>query len=97
MTFLSKNEIMTRRFAAGHALVDGTQKVVRPWGMSSNVAPAGGFSGRAHDQLAWARFHLGDGTSADGKQVLTKAALDLMKMPTAVCPGNALGEAVGVS
>lgn len=97
MTFLSKNEIMSRRFAAGHALVEGTQKVVRRWGMSGNVGPAGGFSGSARDQLAWARFHLGEGTAADGTQVLTKANLDLMKLPTAVCPGNSLGEAIGVS
>lgn len=96
-TFLSKNEIMTRRFAAGHSLVDGTQKVVRPWGMSGNVGPAGGISGDAHDQLAWARFHLGDGKAQHGTQILSKETLDLMRQPTAACPGNALGEAIGIS
>ncbi|MCU1595264.1 MAG: Beta-lactamase [Frankiales bacterium] len=96
-TFLSKNQIMTRRFAVGHALVDGTQRVVRPWGMSANVGPAGGIAGSARDQIAWARFHLGDGTGPDGSQVLSKASLDLMKQPTALCPGNALGDAIGIS
>ena len=99
MTFAFRDEIMTRRFAVGHNYKDGDNAfhIARPWGMPRSATPAGGFSANARDQLAWARFHLGAGTSADGTQVLSKASIDLMKQPTAHCPGNALGDAVGIS
>src|SRR4051794_31117594 len=63
-TFFFPNEIMTRRFVAGHTKHDdGRITVARPWGLPRGGAPAGGMSANAADQLAWARFHLGDGTA----------------------------------
>jgi CubicO group peptidase (beta-lactamase class C family) len=99
-TLFFPNEIMTRRFATGHRQdPDGTIKVAHPWGLQRAGAPAGGFgvSANAADQIAWARFHLGDGTAPDGTRVLSKELLDLMKEATVEMPGSAIGDAVGIS
>ena len=97
-SFFFPNEIMTRRFVAGHnQRADGTIHVARPWALPRAGNPAGGISANAADQIAWARFHLGDGRAPDGTRVLAKELLDLMKRPTASMPGSALGDAVGIS
>ncbi|MDQ1695985.1 MAG: hypothetical protein QOJ03_1338, partial [Frankiaceae bacterium] len=89
---------MTRRFAAGHTKhEDGRVTVARPWWLPRGNMPAGGISATAADQIAWARFHLGDGTAPDGTQVLSQKSLDLMKQPTAEMKGSALGDYVGIS
>ncbi len=93
-------DVMLRRFSVGHRQdPDGTMKVARPYSLGRCSAPAGGFgvSSTAHDQIAWARFHLGDGTGPDGTHVLSKQLLDLMKQPTYEIAGSALGDAVGIS
>jgi CubicO group peptidase (beta-lactamase class C family) len=97
-TFFFPNDVMTRRFAVGHTRhEDGTITVTRPWALPRSAAPAGGMSATARDQITWARFHLGDGTAADGTRLLTEASLDKMKQPTADMAGSALGDAVGIS
>jgi CubicO group peptidase (beta-lactamase class C family) len=97
-TYFSPNEIMTRRFAVGHTRHDdGTITVSRPWALPRGGNPAGGMSSTAADQIAWARFHLGDGTARDGTRLLSRETLELMKQPTAEMPGSALGDAVGIS
>ncbi|MEX2393602.1 MAG: serine hydrolase domain-containing protein, partial [Actinomycetota bacterium] len=93
-------DVITRRFAVGHKQdPDGTIRIARPWALSRSGAPAGGFgvSATTADQIAWARFHMGDGTARDGTRVLSKELLDLMKEPTFLIPGSALGDAVGIS
>jgi len=40
---------------------------------------------------------MGDGTAADGTRVLSEKMLRRMQEPTVECPGNALGDAVGIS
>jgi CubicO group peptidase (beta-lactamase class C family) len=98
MTFFFPTEIMTRRFAVGHNQhPDGTISIARPWAMPRGNAPAGGMSATARDQIAWARFHLGDGTAVDGTRVLEEQTLLRMQQPTAQMPGSALGDAVGIS
>ena len=98
LTFFFPTEIMTRRFAVGHNRdPDGTIKIARPWAMPRGNAPAGGMSATARDQIAWARFHLGDGTADDGTRVLEEQTLLRMKQATAEMPGSALGDAVGIS
>jgi CubicO group peptidase (beta-lactamase class C family) len=97
-TYFFLNEIMTRRFVVGHRqAADGAITVARPWALPRGGAPAGGMSANAADQLAWARFHLGDGTARDGTRVLSKELLDLMKQPTVDMRGSALGDYVGIS
>ena len=84
--------VITRRFAVGHALADGEQKVLTPWALPRAGTPAGGLCSTLADQLAWARFHLGDGAP-----LLSTGALKAMQEPTVSCPGAAIGDAVGLS
>jgi CubicO group peptidase (beta-lactamase class C family) len=90
--------IMTFRFANGHRkLPDGSIEVTRPWDMGRFAAPMGGLVSDVRDQLAWARFHMGDGTAPDGTRVLRRETLAQMQLPTVECPGNALGDAIGIN
>lgn len=97
-TFFFPNDIMTRRFAAGHNQApDGKITVARPWTMARSGNPMGGASATSADQIAWARFHLGDGRAADGTRVLSEELMRRMKEPTAEMKGSALGDHVGIS
>lgn len=97
-SFFFTNEIMTRRFAAGHDQhPDGRITVSRPWAMARNGAPMGGISSDSRDLITWGRFHLGDGTARDGTRILSSELLDRMKEPTAEMSGSALGDYVGIS
>src|SRR3954451_18576033 len=97
-TYFFMNEIMTRRFVVGHQRHDdGRITVARPWALPRGGAPAGGMSANVGDQLAWARFHLGDGTSTDGTRLLSAETLARMQQPTVECRGSAIGDAVGIS
>ncbi len=95
--YLAK-EIMTYRFAQGHKQnQDGSIEVTRPWEFGRYGNPMGGAVSTVADQLTWARFHMGDGTAKDGTRVLSEPMLKRMQEPTVECPGNALGDAVGIS
>lgn len=94
--FFFPNEIMTRRFAAGHRKDDDEIAIARPWAMARGSAPAGGISGNSRDLITWARFHLGDGTAPDGTRLLSLELLTSMQQATATGAG-ALGDAVGIS
>ena len=97
-SFFFPGEVMTRRFAVGHNQApDGTISVARPWALPRNGAPAGGITANAADQLAWARFHLGDGTAPDGTRLLSEKLLKQMQEPTVDMRGSALGDYVGIS
>jgi CubicO group peptidase (beta-lactamase class C family) len=96
--FYFAKELMTYRFAQGHRQSqDGTIEVTRPWELGRYGNPMGGAVTTVADQLTWARFHMGDGTATDGTRVLSEAMLKRMQEPTVECPGNALGDAVGIS
>lgn len=96
--FFFTNEIMTRRFVAGHnQKPDGSVAVARPWALPRGGNPAGGISSNAGDQIAWARFHLGDGAAPDGTRVLSEELLKRMQQPTFDMPGSAIGDAVGIT
>ena len=97
-SFYFAKEIMTYRFAQGHKQkADGTIEVARPWELGRYGNPMGGAVTTVADQLTWARFHLGDGTARDGTRVLSELMLERMRQPTVQCPGNALGDAIGIS
>lgn len=97
-TFFFANEIAIRRFTVGHTRhEDGRVTIDSPWQIARGNAPAGGMSATARDQIAWARFHLGDGTAPDGTRLLQKATLEKMREPTASMVGSALGDHVGIS
>lgn len=98
MTFFKPADVMSRRFVVGHERHDdGRVTVARPWNLPRSGAPAGGMTATLADQLTWARFHLGDGTAADGTRVLSQELLQRMQEPTVEMPGSALGDAVGIS
>jgi len=97
-TLFFMTEIMTRRFAVGHTQEDdGTIKPSRVWAIPRANAPAGGMSATARDQLRWARFHLGDGTTPDRTRLLSAESLKRMQQPTVSMPGSAIGDHVGIS
>jgi CubicO group peptidase (beta-lactamase class C family) len=96
--FYFPNDIMTRRFVAGHLrLPDSTVAVARPWAFPRATAPAGGISATLGDLIAWARFHMGDGRAVDSTQVLSEPTLRTMQEPSADARGTALGDWIGLS
>jgi CubicO group peptidase (beta-lactamase class C family) len=74
-------EFITHRFALGHAnRRDDAPTLQRPFVPSTSVT-AGGVGLCLTDLLAYAKFHLGDGTAAGGERVLARATLELMRTP----------------
>ena len=72
-------EFITHRFALGHAnRGDSPPALQRPFVPSSSVT-AGGVGVCVTDLLAYAQFHLGDGTSATGERILQRATLEQMR------------------
>jgi CubicO group peptidase (beta-lactamase class C family) len=78
--FTRLEDVVTHRFSVAHRTQDGKPVVVRPMTRSSSVT-AGGVSMSLNGLLAYARFHLGDGTGGDGTRVLTRASLEQMRTP----------------
>ena len=81
-SFYLPEEVMVHSFAVGHNVVDGEPRVATPWNMPRGINPAGGLASSARDQLRYARFHMGDGTAADGTRVLSRESIALMQTPT---------------
>ena len=75
-------DFIVNRFAAGHTSRDGKTTLQRPFTPSSSVT-AGGVGLCITDILTYARFHLGDGTAANGERVLNAKSLELMRIPQA--------------
>jgi CubicO group peptidase (beta-lactamase class C family) len=74
-------DFIVNRFAAGHASRGDSPPVLqRPFSPSASVT-AGGIGVCMTDLLAYAKFHLGDGTAANGQHVLSRASLDSMRAP----------------
>jgi CubicO group peptidase (beta-lactamase class C family) len=95
-SFFFATEVMTYRFVVGHEAKDEEGPVVvRPWALPRTVHPAGGIISSVKDQLRYAHFHLGDGTTEDGTPLLTPKSLAFMQSPLAAA-GN-MADAVGVS
>ena len=93
-TWFFPYDIMTRAFVCGHKPgPDGELVVARPWGLARAGNPAGGMSATIGDQLRWAQLHLGH----LGELVISRELRELMQQPTIECPGNALGDAIGIS
>lgn len=96
-TLTSLDEIMTRPFAVGHRTQgsDQTVSVCRPWSDPRGYLPAGArIASSIGDQLAWARFQLGDGRSPDGTRLLSEHRLRAMHAPTTsheLLPGVRVG------
>jgi CubicO group peptidase (beta-lactamase class C family) len=76
--FTRTEEAVTHRFAVAHRGQGEAVAVVRPISRSSTVT-AGGVWMSLADILAYAKFHMGDGTGAGGKPVLARAAIEQMR------------------
>ena len=92
------NDVMTRRFALGHLQrPDGTIETTRPWIFPRAITPAGCWSASIRDQVAWARFHLGEGRNKDGQPLLARETLARMQEPTFAMGGGVLGDYCGIT
>jgi CubicO group peptidase (beta-lactamase class C family) len=80
-TGTTAGDFIVNRFAAGHQYRgDGPPRLQRPFSPSTSVT-AGGVGLCITDLLAYARFHMGDGTAANGERVLSRASLERMRTP----------------
>ena len=77
-SFTRVEDLVTYPFSVAHRGAPGQVTVRRPLSRSVSVA-AGGVSMSLNDLLRYARFHLGEVPGADGKPVLSRASLDLMR------------------
>lgn len=70
------DEVGNENVATPHAIVNG-KAVAQPdlFYLPRSCNPFGGILSSMTDQLDYARFHLGDGRSASGERVMSKAAL----------------------
>jgi CubicO group peptidase (beta-lactamase class C family) len=75
-------EFIVNRFASPHVNRGGANapSLLRPFSPSTSVT-AGGIGLCITDLMTYARFHLGDGTAADGQRVLSRASLESMRAP----------------
>jgi CubicO group peptidase (beta-lactamase class C family) len=80
-SYLFPAQVMVHRFAVGHATVDDRPIVLRPWELTRASSPAGGIAASLRDQLRYARFHLGHGTSEESEKILSRESMDLMQRP----------------
>ena len=77
-THFDIDEVVTRRFAVGHRATPMGCEVIPSWVLPAYVRPMGGIICSVKELLSYARFHLGDGTTEDGKRLLTQENLTEM-------------------
>lgn len=94
-SFFYPADVISRRFVVGHRRDENQDpQVLRPWAVSRATNPIGGLCSSARDQLRYAAFHLGDGSLADGTQLLREETM--REMQTIHYPAN-LGRQMGLS
>jgi CubicO group peptidase (beta-lactamase class C family) len=85
MSFFFAADAISHRVAIGHDNhFDQGQPpvtVARPWALARSAHAAGGICSTVRDQLRYARFHMGDGTAADGARLLTPESIAEMQTP----------------
>jgi CubicO group peptidase (beta-lactamase class C family) len=87
-------EAILRRAAVGHQRC-GTP--VHVWGLPRSIGPAGLITATPGDLLTFARLHLDDGITADGKRLLSETAVTAMQSACAAIPEfSAPGSAIGL-
>src|SRR5690606_36659197 len=80
-TFFFTSDVMMHRFVVGHQVADGKPVVTGPWPVTRATHPAGGVASCVDDMLIYARFHLDDGVSDTGDQLLSHETIALMHAP----------------
>src|SRR5215204_2732020 len=87
-------DFIVNRFAAGHSTRDGKTTLQRPFTPSTSIT-AGGVGLCITDLLAYARFHMGDGTAANGERILERKSLELMR--TVQSPKQSTSDSIGLA
>ena len=87
-------DFIVNRFAAGHFTRNGVTTLQRPFVPSSSIT-AGGVGLCMTDLLTYARFHMGDGTSAKGERVLTRESLERMRTAQSIKQGT--DDSIGIA
>ena len=78
-SFFDPGDVITHRFAVGHNVGPEGTVVARPWPLPRAAWSAGGITCHVHDLLRYGNFHMGDGTTKHGTQVLKVESLLLMQ------------------
>jgi CubicO group peptidase (beta-lactamase class C family) len=74
------DQLVGENISASHDVENDRAVVMRgAWAFPRSIDPTGGLISSAREQLAYARFHLGDGTGADNKPVLRPQSLAAMR------------------
>ncbi len=94
-SFYFPEDAMTFRFAAGHIRTAEGPKVAHPWPVARSIAGGGGVISDVLDQLRYAAFHCGDGTTPAGHRVLSNETVRLMQTPQA--GAGSMCEEIGVA
>ena len=77
MTFFFPSDILiTHRFAVGHYNEDKKTWVARPWAIGRAGNGVGGVVSTVKDLLAYARFHMGNGS-----RIIKRKTLEAMRVP----------------
>jgi CubicO group peptidase (beta-lactamase class C family) len=85
-SFIFPRDVMDHRFATGHAAINEESHALAPWALPRSSWPAGGIAASVMDLVRYGRFHLGDGRSASGDQILSRGSLAAMQ--TTICKGQ---------
>jgi CubicO group peptidase (beta-lactamase class C family) len=93
------DQLIGLNIAASHDIEKGRAVVTTgSWAFPRSIDSTGGLISSAREQVAYMRFHLGDGKGADGKQVLTPQSLEAMRSnpgPGGTCTMEIDGVCVG--
>jgi CubicO group peptidase (beta-lactamase class C family) len=87
-SFFFAHEVIAYRVAIGHRKEESGPTVIRQWALPRSANPAGGVCTTIKDQLRYARFHMGDGTTPDGTQLLKPESMTLMHTPVTSAGGD---------
>jgi CubicO group peptidase (beta-lactamase class C family) len=88
--------MLLRRVAVGHEQVPGGEPTRQArWTLTRSNGPMGGIVCSAEDLLTFVRIHLEGGRGADGAEILTAAAVELMKEPQCETPIPGEEQALG--
>ena len=93
-TFFFANDVITHRFVVGHNAFPEGPQVVRRWALPRASNCVGGIVSSVPELLRYARFHMGDGTTADGARYLSPEAIEHMRSPLVAGP---VGEHRGIA
>lgn len=94
-SFYRPEDFVTERVAAGHVVSTDGPRIAKPWPLPRSNWAGGGLTSTARDQIAWARFQMGDGTALGGSRILGLETLAAMHGRQA--EAGSLAEEVGLA